>query len=230
MKVFSKEKWEKTSPTCKVSKELLRGIPEEKKWWNRCDGKSIEECEEMGFKIIEDWCVEEEQKNMTIKDFIEKKIAIAFTCQKQMKEFAKMCEGYGMRMCRTGDDSVNWLLNNRNTLLPSNGRTKFVHLAYNFHERGVDHGMSWSWNDTIEDEHYTDVGWKIVTFEEFKGKNPSVAYKIVIECDGNDVTNAKMIVNGKIVKSAKAKRNPIDKFNFVTGARLAFDRLFEKKS
>lgn len=36
-------------------------------------------------------------------------------------------------------------------------------------------------------------------------------------------------VDGNIVKTATAKCNPADRFNFHTGAELAFDRLFEKK-
>jgi len=54
------------------------------------------------------------------------------------------------------------------------------------------------------------------------------AYQIIIDCDG-DTTTAKMIVNGKEVKTAQAKRNPADKFNWKMGAQLAFDRLFGEK-
>ena len=50
-------------------------------------------------------------------------------------------------------------------------------------------------------------------------------YQIIIDCDGN-TTTARMIVNGKEVKAAQAKRNPADKFNWKMGAQLAFDRLF----
>lgn len=54
-------------------------------------------------------------------------------------------------------------------------------------------------------------------------------YQILIESDG-DTTTAKMIVNGKEVKSAKAKRNPDDKPNWRIGAEMAFGRLFGKKT
>lgn len=230
MKVFSREKWENTSRMYKFSKELLKRLPEEHKWWNICDGKTIEECEKMGFQIDEDWCIEE-GKEMSVKDFIEKKIAIAFTSPEQIKEFAKMCEGYDMKACGDNSNAIEWLLDASELLFKlCRGRNTIIHLAYNFKGRGIDHGLSWSGNDTIDDKHYTNVGWKIVTFEEFKRKNPSTKYQIIIECDGNDVTTADMIVNGKIVKSAKAKRNPEDRFNFATGARFAFDRLFENKS
>lgn len=50
-------------------------------------------------------------------------------------------------------------------------------------------------------------------------------YKIIIDCDG-DTTTAQMLIDGKAVKTAKAKRNPDDKFNWKMGAELAFNRLF----
>lgn len=53
-------------------------------------------------------------------------------------------------------------------------------------------------------------------------------YKIIITSDG-DNTTAKMIINGREVKSATAKRNPQDKPNWHIGAKTAFDRLFEGK-
>lgn len=60
---------------------------------------------------------------------------------------------------------------------------------------------------------------------------PEKRYQILIESDG-DTTTAKMIVNGKEVKSAQAKRNPDDKPNWKIGAEMAFARLWgrgEKK-
>lgn len=50
-------------------------------------------------------------------------------------------------------------------------------------------------------------------------------YQIIIACDG-DTTTARMIINGKEVKTAQAKRNPADKFNWKLAADLAFARLF----
>lgn len=51
---------------------------------------------------------------------------------------------------------------------------------------------------------------------------------IVIESDG-DTTTAKMLVNGKEVKTTTAKRNPADKANWHIGAQTAFDRLWQKQ-
>ena len=236
MKVFSRAKWEKVSQTCELSKKILamKGIPEERKWWNMCDGKTIEECEKMGFLMSDSWCIEKGEE-MKIRDFIEKKIAIAFTSPEQIKEFARMCEGHDLKMCGIDVDAAKWLLDSPNHLFinPRMGIAKVVHLAYNFRERGME-GLSWSGNDTIDDGHYTDVGWKIVTFDEFKGNKTStkhqiIKYQIIIECDGKKITTAKMIVNGKTTKEVEAKRNPSDEFSFRKGAELAFNRLFEKK-
>lgn len=48
--------------------------------------------------------------------------------------------------------------------------------------------------------------------------------KVVITTDGT-VTHAKLYDRGKVVKTAKAKWNKEDAFDFAAGARLAFDRL-----
>lgn len=53
-------------------------------------------------------------------------------------------------------------------------------------------------------------------------------YDIHISSDGK-TTTAKFYVNGKVVREAEAKCHPEDRFNFRTGAELAFDRLWEKK-
>lgn len=50
--------------------------------------------------------------------------------------------------------------------------------------------------------------------------------KIVITTDGTE-TLARLYEGNKVVKSATAKCSPEDEFDFNTGARLAFDRLFE---
>lgn len=52
--------------------------------------------------------------------------------------------------------------------------------------------------------------------------------KIVITVSG-DETIAKMYDGEKVVKTASAKCSPSDKFDFETGAKLAFDRLMDKE-
>lgn len=52
--------------------------------------------------------------------------------------------------------------------------------------------------------------------------------EIVISKHGKEV-RAVFKVNGNIVKESVAKCHPDDRFNFKTGAEIAFSRLFEKK-
>lgn len=59
-------------------------------------------------------------------------------------------------------------------------------------------------------------------------KSTPTRYKIIIECDGT-TTTSRIEINGKQVKTAQAKRNPADKFDWRIGAETAFGRLFAKK-
>ena len=52
--------------------------------------------------------------------------------------------------------------------------------------------------------------------------------EIVISKDGKEV-RAVYKANGMVVKESVAKCHPDDRFNFKTGAEIAFSRLFEKK-
>lgn len=52
--------------------------------------------------------------------------------------------------------------------------------------------------------------------------------RVVIRFDGN-VTTARMICGGTVVKTATARRNPADKYSRAEGARVAMERLFSKK-
>ena len=54
------------------------------------------------------------------------------------------------------------------------------------------------------------------------------AHQIVIDFN-NNITTARMLVDGEVVKETTAKCAPCDKFNFRTGAEVAFNRLWEKK-
>ena len=71
--------------------------------------------------------------------------------------------------------------------------------------------------------------WKTVNVSDFLGMDEEVKCKIVIECNDAKTTVARMIVNGKEVKHAKARCCPDDEFNLATGVRIAIDRMFEKK-
>lgn len=70
--------------------------------------------------------------------------------------------------------------------------------------------------------------WKVIDYEKFVigTENP---YQILIDCDGT-ATTATMTINGREIKTAIARRNPEDKFDWKKGAALAFDRLWDSQN
>lgn len=68
----------------------------------------------------------------------------------------------------------------------------------------------------------------VVDFDQidFDPREPS--YQILIDCDGT-TTTATMTINGREVKTAIARRNPEDKFDWKKGAKLAFERLWNSQ-
>lgn len=71
---------------------------------------------------------------------------------------------------------------------------------------------------------YADTGWY---WYENSIEGLACENKIVITSDGTETT-ARLYDGKKVVKTATAKCSPEDKFDFETGATIAFDRLFEK--
>lgn len=248
MKVFSKKKFLSTESGKRSWKLFdMVGIPENERWPSVCDGKTREECNKIGWKIHDDWCIVKGEGEMkeAVQKFVDEKIAIAFTNPKQIREFAEMIKPFNLNAC--GEPAYDWLMRSAERLFdsPTFGKHAFVHLVYNFRAGVFANKVSWSSNDTIDDPHYLNRGWRIITFETFKNPDKIVRtskdknlkmgkqeekYKVEIVCDGDKVTVARMIVNGKTVKIAEAHRNPTDKFNFRIGAEYAFDRLFAKKT
>lgn len=109
---------------------------------------------------------------MTIKDFKEQKIAIAFKNGKEVKEFAKMCEPHNMKMS-DGQDAKGFFealepIFENPLCKAIFGAFKYAYVAWNF--KG--NGLSWctSDGDVLNDPHYTEKGWKVVPFEEFAKK------------------------------------------------------------
>lgn len=68
----------------------------------------------------------------------------------------------------------------------------------------------------------------VVDFDkiDFDPREPS--YQILIDCDGT-TTTATMTINGREIKTAIARRNPADKFDWKKGAELAFERLWNSQ-
>ena len=65
----------------------------------------------------------------------------------------------------------------------------------------------------------------VVDFDQIDFCPCKTSYQILIDCDGT-VTTATMTINGREVKTAIARRNPEDKFDWRKGAELAFERLW----
>ena len=206
MKIFSKEK-------CVA--DIGRGWAEEP-WVNHCDGKPVVNGKCGHYVINDEWCIEKEDEPVqkyTMKDFIEKKIAVHCTNEDDKKKFLAMCKAVNLRWA-SGQNADKWS--------PDYTDVKF---AYGFSYNGK-RGRSLTWGDS-EDEWYSDKGWTVVPFASITDET-TPTYEIHIKCVG-DITTAEMVVNGKVVKSSKTKRHPDDKFSFKTGAEYAFNRLFAKK-
>lgn len=65
----------------------------------------------------------------------------------------------------------------------------------------------------------------VVDFDQIDFCPCKPSYQILIDCDGT-ATTATMTINGREIKTAIARRNPEDKFNWRKGAELAFERLW----
>lgn len=243
MKVFSKEKFLKSEGGRKSWNQLNEwGVPEKDRWPSICDGKTPEECKKLGWAICDDWCIEKWEGEMkeAVQKFMDEKLVIAFTSPNQIREFANMVVPFELKAVEK--PAHEWMRENAEIFFDNAifGTHPVVHLAYNFGR--FKNRISWSSGDTIEDPHYLDRGWKVMSFDKFekwgvllhmgndKRLKQEEKYKIEIVCDGDKVTVARMIINGVVVKVAEARRNPKDKFNFRIGAEYAFNRLFAKKT
>ena len=81
------------------------------------------------------------------------------------------------------------------------------------------------WNNGRLTHGFGQKERNIVDFDQigFDPREPS--YRILIDCDGT-TTTATMTINGREIKTAIARRNPEDKFDWKKGAALAFERLW----
>lgn len=68
----------------------------------------------------------------------------------------------------------------------------------------------------------------VVDFDQIDFCPCKPSYQILIDCDGT-TTTATMTINGREVKTAIARRNPADKFDWKKGAELAFERLWNSQ-
>lgn len=71
-------------------------------------------------------------------------------------------------------------------------------------------------------------GTPVVAYEDFMGSHAHPSYQITITCDGT-TTTATMTINGRETKTAIARQNPEDKFDWRKGAELAFERMWNSQ-
>lgn len=68
----------------------------------------------------------------------------------------------------------------------------------------------------------------VVDFDQIDFCSCKTSYQILIDCDGT-TTTATITINGREIKTAIARRNPADKFDWRKGAALAFERLWNSQ-
>ena len=211
MKVFSKEKY-----LAQPSFEYLKEAALRSGWVDECDGKPVIDGRCGRFMIGDNWCIDVpdkkkgEKKMYTMQDFIEKKIAVRTGTGEKQRKFLELCEKAGLQ----------WVKEKASGFRPDLYGEKCC-ITYGFHD---DKKLEY-----CETDFYKGAGWQIVEYKDIAEAANSEHPEIKIVVDG-DLTTAEMIVDGETVKTATAKRNPADKFNFKTGAELAFTRLFAKKT
>lgn len=140
-------------------------------------------------------------KKYTFKDFLAGKVDVRCVNVEQKKAFLEVCAKHGL-LWQSGTKADSWLP-------PGSIITM----------KGFNNGRLGE-SDTQFADH-------CVSFDKID-LSLAPRYQITIDCDGN-TTTAKMLVNGKEVKTATAKRNPNDKANWRIGAQTAFDHLWQKQ-
>lgn len=219
MKVFSKEKYLKWHLK-------MYGHTNCAHWPDECDGMPVkdERCKGRNgitYGTPDVWCinvpetvncrcaiVKEENTMYTMKDFINEPIAVRVG-QDHALEFLKMCEAEGLKW-RHGEKPTRYVPDVFGDKMCITRHCKFGHGDLMVGDVKC-----------YEEQHLT-----IVDFKDIKPNEPR--YQIIIDCDGK-TTTAKMLVDGKEVKTGVAKYNPADKFDFSIGAKVAFDRLWGKE-
>lgn len=81
------------------------------------------------------------------------------------------------------------------------------------------------WNNGRLTHGFGQKERNIVDFDQIDFGAYEASYQILIDCDGT-TTTATMTINGREIKTAIARRNPKDKFDWKKGAELAFERLW----
>ena len=146
-----------------------------------------------------------------MEEFIEGKFAVKVN-ENNCKEFLEMCAKRGLRW-GSGEKANEFVPNfdifEKGVVIIHEMRLNGMRLAY----------MVFS---------YTGDGVPIIDYKDFVDEKAPAYYQITITCDGT-VTTATMVINDREVKTAIARQNPEDKFDWRKGAKVAFDRLWDSQ-
>ena len=153
-------------------------------------------------------------KQYTMGEFIEGKFAVKVN-EHNCKDFLEMCAKRGLR----------WVSGEKaNEFIPNFDIESEI--AIECEERRD--GMGLVYVRAYVMKVLEKYGMPFIDCKDFMGSNVHFGYQILIECDGT-TTTATMTINGREIKTAIARRNPEDKFDWKKGAALAFDRLWDGK-
>lgn len=150
-------------------------------------------------------------KQYTMEEFIEGKFGVKVN-KNNCKGFLEMCAKRGLR----------WVSGEKaNEFIPNFDIES--ELAIECEERRD--GMCLVYGRAYVLEKF---GMPVIDCKDFMGSNVHFGYQILIDCDGT-TTTATMTINGREIKTAIARRNPADKFDWKKGAELAFERLWNSQ-
>lgn len=143
-------------------------------------------------------------KKYTVKDFLDGKVSIRCKNNKQKKAVLKVCK----------ENGIDWIDGKPIDLFDFIPPSPVLTIGF-FGDGRLSHGDGNHHGINVVDFYDIDISY-------------APCYQITIDCDGN-TTTAKMLVNGKEVKTTTAKRSPADKANWRIGAQTAFDRLWKRQ-
>lgn len=153
-------------------------------------------------------------KQYTMEEFIEGKFAVKVN-ENNCKEFLEMCAKRGLR----------WGSGEKANKFVPNFDTTESEIAIKCEERFDGNEICLVYGRCHVFEQF---GIPVIGCKDFMDSNAHPSYQITITCDGT-VTTATMVINDREVKTAIARQNPEDKFDWRKGAKVAFDRLWDSQ-
>lgn len=153
-------------------------------------------------------------KQYTMEEFIEGKFGVKVN-KSNCEDFLNMCAKRGLR----------WGSGEKANKFVPNFDTTESEIAIKCEERFDGNEICLVYGRCHVFEQF---GIPVIGCKDFMDSNAHPSYQITITCDGT-VTTATMTINDREIKTAIARRNPEDKFDWKKGAVLAFDRLWDSQ-